>query len=39
MKEKNNNETQSNWVECENCGLIKNRDGCVPCGCDKNDVE
>lgn len=25
----------SNWIECEKCGLIKNRDKCVPCGCDK----
>lgn len=26
---------RSNWIECKKCGLIKNRDKCVPCGCDK----
>tara|TARA_R110000851_G_C12635597_1_gene518377 strand:- start:106 stop:414 length:309 start_codon:yes stop_codon:yes gene_type:complete len=23
----------SNWIECENCGVIKNRDECVLCRC------
>ena len=25
---------RSNWIECEKCGVIKNRDNCVPCGCE-----
>lgn len=26
---------ENNWIECDECGLIQNKDICVPCNCKK----